>query len=262
LHGLDTLRADSGIASMLCPEAGVEGGTACAWRRLAGRPATQEGAAERGGFLLPPMEHLWQRGLEGTGQAGGEPHCVTDPTTPVLAELCEGAPGGALRPERLQLVAMGEQQGKVEGSVRGGVFGPAGRAGVAIPRQPQGMDGAEAQQGLRAQGRDQRVFGARKTKGHGWTPAPRASRGAPRVNGLGGVRKLEGCPFYGVRRLEADIMVGLRPVKTNPGSKGFGCCLGQAFSPRGCESARRDRGADVLRRHEREPGARQSLRRR
>ena len=35
----------------------------------------------------------------GTGQAVGEPHCVTDHTATVLDELCEGAQGGALRPE-------------------------------------------------------------------------------------------------------------------------------------------------------------------
>jgi hypothetical protein len=81
-----------------------------ALRRLEGQPATQEVAAERGVFLLKPMSHVWKRGREGTGQAVGEPPCVTDHTAPVLNELDEGAPGGALGPERLQLVALGEQQ--------------------------------------------------------------------------------------------------------------------------------------------------------
>src|SRR5262245_35801947 len=120
---------------MMRTEEGCEGGTARELRRLEGRPAPQDVADDCGVFLLEPMEHMWKRVLEGTGQAVGEPHFVTGHTATVLDELCEGAHGGALRPERLQRVAMGEQPCKLEGSVRRVVFGPAGREGFAIPRQ-------------------------------------------------------------------------------------------------------------------------------
>jgi hypothetical protein len=58
--------------------------------------------------------------------------------------------------------------------------------------------------------------------------APPAQRGAPCVHGLGGVLELEVCTLGGVSRLEADIMLGIRPGKTNKGSKGFGGCLWHA----------------------------------
>ena len=177
---------------------------------------------------------MWKRVLEGTGQAVGEPHCVTDHTATVLDELCEGAQGGALRPERLRLVAMGEQQCALEGGVRRGVFGPAGRAGFAIPRPPQGIDGEEDQKVILAPGRDQRAFVEFETHGHGWASEPRAPCGAPRVNGRGGVLELEVCTFCGVSRLEADIMLGVSPVNTNKGRKGFGGCMCHALSPRVC----------------------------
>jgi hypothetical protein len=90
--------------------------------------------------------------------------------------------------------------------------------------------------------------------------APRATRGAPRVDGLGCVLELAAGTFCGVSRLAADIMFGISPVNTNKGSKGFVCSMGNASSPRGCESARRAMRADVLRRHDREPVVRQTLR--
>ena len=113
------------------------------------------------------MQHVRERVLEGTGQAVGDPHCVTDHAATVFDELCEGAHGGALRLERLQLVAMGEQQCELEGGVRGVVFGPAGREGFAIPRQRQRIDGEEDQKVILAQGGDQGAFVEFEADGHG-----------------------------------------------------------------------------------------------
>ena len=138
------------------------------------------------------------------------------------------------RPERWQLVAMGEPQFALEGGVRRVVFGPAGREGVAIPRQHQGMDGEEDQKVILAQGRDQRAFVECESNGHGVAVEPRAQGGDPRVDGLGGVLELAIFTFCRVRCLEADIMLGISPVNTNNGSKGFGCCMCHALSPRVC----------------------------
>ena len=126
-------------------EEGFEGGTARALHRLEGRPATQEVAEDRGVFLLKPVQHVREIVLEGTGEAVGDPHFVADHAAPVFDELGEGAHGGALRLERLQLVAMGEQQFELECGVCGVVFGPAGREGFAIPRQRQRIDREEDQ---------------------------------------------------------------------------------------------------------------------
>src|SRR5215510_3002687 len=98
-----------GIAHRMRTEGVCEDGTAREWRRLEGRPATQEVAEDRGVCLLKPLEHRWNIVLEGTGQAVGAPHCVTDHTATGRDELGEGAHSGARWPARLQLVAMGEQ---------------------------------------------------------------------------------------------------------------------------------------------------------
>ena len=84
----------------------------------------------------------------------GEAHCISDHAATVFDELCEGAHGRTLRLERLQLVAMGEEQCELECSVRGGVFGPAGGEGFAVPGHRHGMNGKEHQKVIRAQGGD------------------------------------------------------------------------------------------------------------
>jgi hypothetical protein len=76
----------------------------------------------------------------------------------VFDELCESAHGRTLGLERLQLIAMGEEEFELEFSIRGVVFGPAGRKGFTIPRQCQGIDGEEDEKVILAQGRDQRPF--------------------------------------------------------------------------------------------------------
>ena len=127
--GFDTLCDDIGRAHVMRTEEGCEGSTAGELHCCEGRPATQEVAEDRGVFLLKPVQHLRARVLEGTGQAVGEPHFVADHAAAVCDELCEGTHGGALRLERLQLVAMGEQQFELECGARRGVFGPTRRAG-------------------------------------------------------------------------------------------------------------------------------------
>ena len=158
------------------------------------------------------MQHLREIVLEGTGQAVGDPHCVADHAAAVFDELCEGAHGGALRLERLQRVAMGEQQCELECGVRGVVFGPAGGEGFAIPRQRQRIDREEDQKVIRAQGGDQGPFVEFEADGHGLAVEPRAQRADPRVDGLGRVLELEALTFCGASGLEADIMFGIRPV--------------------------------------------------
>jgi hypothetical protein len=64
----------------------------------------------------------------------GDPHFVSDHAATVVDELGEGAPRRTWRLERLQLVAMGAESFALEGSIRGGVFGLAGRKGFTIPR--------------------------------------------------------------------------------------------------------------------------------
>jgi hypothetical protein len=154
LDGVETLCDDLGIAHVMRTEAGGKGGSTGEWYRLEGRPATQEGAEERGVFVLTPVQHLRERVLAGPGQAVGDPAGVADHVTTVCDELSEGAPRGALRLERLQRVALGEPQCALAGGVGGVVCGAAGGEGVAVPRQPQGSERAEDQKVILAPGGD------------------------------------------------------------------------------------------------------------
>ena len=128
---------------------------------------------------------------------------------------------GALRLERLQRSAMGEQECELEGSVRGGIFGPAGGEGCAVPGQRHRMDGKKDQKVILAHGGDKGPCVARKADGNGGAGEPRAQRAAPRVDGLGGVCAPEGLAFLSASGLEADSMCGIGPVDPNKGRAGF-----------------------------------------
>ena len=218
--GLDTLGDDIGVAHVMLAEEGREGGTARALRRLEGWPATQEVAEDRGVFLLKPVQHVREIVLEGTGQAVGAPDFVADHAATVFDELGEGAHRGALWLERLQLVAMGQQQFELEFGIRGVVFGPARCEGFAIPRQRQRIDRKEDEKVILAQGRDHGPFGEFEADGHGLAFEPRTQRGDPRINGLRGVSELKALTFCGASGLETNIMFGICPVDPNKGSKG------------------------------------------
>jgi hypothetical protein len=137
----------------------------------------------------------------------------------VFDELVERAQRGTLRLERLELVAMGEEQCELECGIGGVVCGSAGRKGFTIPRQRQRLEWEEAEKVIRAQGGDQGTFGECEADGNGLTAAPRAQRGAPRINGLGRMIELKALTFGGASSLETNIMVGIRPVDPNTGSK-------------------------------------------
>ena len=138
--GLDTLGDDSGIAHVMRTEEGSESGPASELHRLEGRPATQEVAEDRGVFLLKPVQDMREIVLERTGQAIGDPDFVTDHTAAVFDELGERPPCWALWRERVELVAMGQQQCELEGGIGGVIFSPAGGEGFTIPRQRQRID--------------------------------------------------------------------------------------------------------------------------
>ena len=218
--GLDTLGDDLGVAYVRRAAAGLAGGTASEWRRLAGRPTPEDVAEERGVFLLKPVQHVRERVLEGTGQAVGEPHCGADHAAPRFNELGEGAHRGALGLERRQLVAMGQPQCELACGIGGGVFGPARCAGFALPRQRQRVKRKEDETVIRAQGRDHGPLGACAAEGHGLAVAPRTQRGAPHLNGLRGVSERNALTFCGARSLETNIRLGIGPVDPTKGGKG------------------------------------------
>jgi len=221
LDSADTRVDDVRRAYMVVAEEGLQGGAACALCGFEGRPATEKVTKDKGVFLLKPVQHVRQRVLQRTGEAVGEPPWVAAHAATMCDELGEGAHRGALRLERLQLIAMGEQECEWEFSVSGVIFGPAGGEGFAVPGQRNRIDGKEDQKVIRAQGGDKGTFVARKADGNGVAVAPRAQRAAPRVDGLGRVFEHEGLAFLSASGLEADIMFDIGPGDTNKGSECF-----------------------------------------
>ena len=207
-------------AHVVVAAAGFQRGAPGEWRGFAGRPAAQKVTENMGIFVLEPLQHLGEIVLQGAREAVGNPHCIPDHAAAVFDELVERAHRGTLRLERLERVAMGEEQCALECGIGGVVCGPAGRKGVTIPRQRQRIEGEEDEKVIRAQGRDQGPFGACEADGNGVTAAPRAQRGAPRLNGLGRMSELKALTFCGASSLETHIMFGIRPVDPNKGRKG------------------------------------------
>jgi hypothetical protein len=82
------------------------------------------------------------------------------------------------------------------------------------------MERAEDQQVIRAQGEDQRPFVECEAESHGLAVTPRTQGGAPGIESLGRMRKLEALSLYRASRLEAAIMLGIRPVDPNKGRQG------------------------------------------
>src|SRR2546425_1670783 len=205
---------------MVIAKEGLQGGPPGQLCRFEGGPAAQKVTENTGIFILKPLQHLREIVLQGTGEAVRDPHFISDHTAPVFDELCECAHGRTLWLERLQLVAMGKEEFELEFSIRGVIFGPAGRKGFTIPRQRQGIDREEDEEVVLAQGGDQRPFVKFKADSKRLAMEPCAQRGDPRVNGLGRVLELKALPFGGARSLEAPIMFGISPVDPDKSRKG------------------------------------------
>jgi hypothetical protein len=200
---------------MVVAEEGLKGGAARELGRFEGGPATQKVTENVSIFILKPVEHLREIVFQRTGEAVRNPHFIPDHAPTRCDELFESAHGRALRIEWLQLIPMREQQFELQFGVAGIVFSPAGGEGFAIPRQWQRINREEDQKVIRAQGEDQRTFVKFEADSHRLAVEPRTQCGAPRVDSLGRVLKLEALSFCSASRLEASIMFGIRPVDAN-----------------------------------------------
>jgi hypothetical protein len=258
LYGVETFCDDVSRAHVVVAAEGLQGRAPCEWRRFEGRPATQKVTKDRGVFILKPLQHGRKRVFQSPREARGDPHFVADHAAAMCDALCQGAQRGALRMERLQLVAMGQQPCKLQGGIGGVIFGPAGGKGFTIPRQCQRIDGKEPQKGIRAQGGDKGPFGACEADGDRFACEPLAQGPPPRLNGFWRVCEDEVLSLCGARGLYAHIMLGISPVEADKGSQ---CCVCFFMSdlPACGTGVPRDMRACVLRRHDREPMARQTL---
>jgi hypothetical protein len=236
LNGVNALGEPLSHPHMVVVKAGRQGGPPGQLCRCEGRPTAQKVTENVGIFVLKPLQHVWERVLERTGEAMGAPHFIPDDAATVFDQWCEGTPGRTLRLQRLQLVAMGEEQVELECGSGGVIFGSAGRKSLTLPRQGQRLDGKEDEKVIRAQGGNHGTLGECEADGNKSTAAPYAQGGDPGLNGLGGVLELTALPFGAASSLKTNIMVGIRPVDPNKGREGVGGRLCQASSPRVCES--------------------------
>ena len=143
LDGLDALVNDVGVAHLMGVEEAREGRAARELNGFEGRPLGEEVAEDGGVFVVEPLEDMREVVFQGTGEAIRETYFVADQTTAMFDEWFEGTYGGALGVEGVEVVAMREQELKLEFGVSRVVLGMAGCEGLPVPREGEGVDGKE-----------------------------------------------------------------------------------------------------------------------
>ena len=260
LAGLETGSDDVGSADVVGLEESFEGGTARALCGFEGRPAAEEVAKDRGIFLLQPLQRLRKRVFEGTGQTVGQTDLVADQTPTVFDKLRQGAHGGTVGGECRELVAVCEEQFDLECGIGGVICGPARGKCFAVLGHGERMDGKEDEEviwhsadtiGPLLSSRHTATGWPLKRVCRLWTHASIASgRCARRRNSLRVVPAA-------CKQISCLASAQSRPTKAANASGACGCMCHLPV----CDTVgRRDRPACVLRRHEREPVVRQTLR--
>ena len=118
-----------------------------------------ENVAEAGGvFVVKPLEGVREVVFQGPGEAVGDAHLVAEHAAAMCDEWLKGTHGGALGVKGLQVVAMLEQEFKLQFGGSGIVFGMAGREGFAVLGQGPRVEGQQDQECLFTQGVDERAF--------------------------------------------------------------------------------------------------------
>jgi hypothetical protein len=143
---------------MIGAEEALEGGAARELDGFEGRPLGEEGAEAGGVFVVESLEDMGEVVFSGTGEAIRETHVVAAQTAGMFDEWFEGTHRGAWGVEGRELVAMLEQELKLEFRVRGVVLGVAGREGFAVLGHGQRSDGEQDKKFVLTPGVDERAF--------------------------------------------------------------------------------------------------------
>jgi hypothetical protein len=178
-NGVNALGEPISHPHMVVVKEGLQGGPPGQLDRFEGGPTAQKVTENGRIFVLKPLQHVGEIVLERTGEAMGDPHFIPDDAATVFDQLGEGPHGRTLRLQRLQLVAMGEEQFELEFGIGRVIFGAAGRQGLTIPRQCQRIDGKEDEKVIRAQGGNNGTFGEFEADGNQSTAEPYAPCGDP-----------------------------------------------------------------------------------
>ena len=219
LDGVEALVDNISVAHVMVAEEALQGGASRQLHGLEGRPLGEEGAEDGGVFVVEPLQGVRKVVFQGTRETIRDAHFVPDQAAAMFNELFEGAHGGTLGLKGFELIAMLEQEFKLELGVSGVVLGLAGCEGFAIPRQCQGVDGKEHEEVILSQRRDEGPLIEFEADGNRLPFEPCTQGAHPLVDGVRLVFEDAELAFLGACRLQADIVFGIGPVDADEGRK-------------------------------------------
>jgi hypothetical protein len=184
LDGVNALINHMGIAHMMGVEEALQSRAARQLSGCEGWPWGEKVTAERGVCVVKPFQDVREGVLQRTGEAVGEAHFGADQTATMCDELLTRTQRGALGDERLECVAMLQQELKLRRGVRGVICRMAGRAGFPVFGQGARTDREQHEACLLTQGVDERTFVEFKAHRDGAAGAPLLEGTCPRVDGL------------------------------------------------------------------------------
>jgi hypothetical protein len=263
LDGLAALSDAVGVADVRRPETALQGSAAREWCGLERWPWGEHSAAAGRVFVVNPVQDMRTGVFEGARETLREAHVVAHEAAALCDEWCEGAHRRALGFQRRELIAMCASECELELSVGGLGRGMAGCDGCTGSCERQGRDGKAHADGILSPRRDEGACVAFKTAGHRWSLEARAQGPHPRIEGVWRVDKDTARACLSASRVQADSVLGISPVAADAGRNCSRRETGQVSPPEGeARACGRHRRTYVRRRHDREPVARQPLRRR
>jgi hypothetical protein len=136
-------------------------------------------------------------------------------------EWLEHPQRGALRDERLKLVAMLEQPSALQVSSGGVVLRLPRSKGCTGLGEGSRVDGAQPQAGVFPSGRDERPVVECEAPRNGVACAPLLQGTCPRLDGLRWVVETPALPFVATDSVSTDSVCGIGPIDTHEGSTFF-----------------------------------------
>src|SRR5262245_20017187 len=159
---LDAFINNVGIAHMMGVEEALQSSAARQLSGFEGGPMGEKVTEERGVFVVKPFQDVREVVLQRPGEAISNAHFVADQTATMCDELRKRTQRSALGGERVELVAMLQQELTLQCSVRGVVFRMAECEGFAVLGQGARSDRAQDEEGILTSGVDERTFVACK----------------------------------------------------------------------------------------------------
>jgi hypothetical protein len=117
-----------------------------------------------------------------------------------------------LRSQRLEFLALFEEQFELDFRIGGVILGPTGREGLAVFGHREGVDGEEHEKVMVAQRGNSGTSGQLQADGHRLTAEAGEERTRPSADRLRHVFQDSGFSGIATSRLQTDRVGGIRPV--------------------------------------------------